>query len=262
MEAAGAWTAVIALPERVDRRLRLGPFPSARDALKFLAYAAVGAVLDGPIGPGAAVAVVVAGFVLSVWKPDGEAVDERAVSFVRWKLRPRPVEGDVTGNPDRGLPLLRAGFLRVGPSFLAVVVRTGGTPVAYLPPEELARRFELYRELLGSSEGPIAFLVTGASLRAEPFAPARTAKEEPDREARSGYVQLVELLCRRRSVRRVYVALAGIAEGPDAFARLDATAARAVERLEEFGVRPVRLRGRELAEAGRRLGWLLAGSGT
>ena len=34
----------IGLPATFDRRLRMGPFPSVRDALKFATYAAVGAI--------------------------------------------------------------------------------------------------------------------------------------------------------------------------------------------------------------------------
>ena len=42
---AGATFPDVALPVAIGRRMRLGPFPSARDALRFLAYATAGAVV-------------------------------------------------------------------------------------------------------------------------------------------------------------------------------------------------------------------------
>src|ERR1700688_4681805 len=41
---------VVGLPESLDRRMRLGPFPSARHALKFAAYAAVGGSVAAILG--------------------------------------------------------------------------------------------------------------------------------------------------------------------------------------------------------------------
>ncbi len=243
----------VAFPERTDRRLRLGPFPSARDALKFLAYAAVGAVLAPALGPGVALPLVAAGFGLAVWRPDGQAVDERALSFARWRFRSVRREAVVS---DGALsPLLRNGFFRVGPSRFAIVLRSGGTPVAYLPPGDLAHRFELYRELLRATEGPVALYVTSVPLRATPFVPVRSDSTGPDREARAGYGELVELLCRRRSGRRVYLAVAASVTGTEAVVSLEAEAARLIDRLAAFGLRAVRLKDRELADAGRRFGW-------
>ncbi len=248
-----------ALPERIDRRLRLGPFPSARDALKFLAYAAVGAVLAPVLGPEGALALAAAGFGLAVWRPDGRAVDEQALSFARWRLRSARREAVVSDGPLS--PLVRNGFFRVGPARVAIVLRSGGTPVAYLPPGDLAHRFELYRELLRATEGPLALYVTAVPLRATPFVPARPESTGPDREARAGYGELVELLCRRRSGRRVYVAVVASVTGSEAIVSLEAEAARLVDRLAAFGLRAVRLKDRELADAGRRFGWPLPPGG-
>src|SRR5208282_2604654 len=73
MEGPSAGVPVVVLPERVDRRVRLGPFPSAKDAVKFASYAAAGAVLAPFATPFAWVPVLALGFVVSVWHPDGEA---------------------------------------------------------------------------------------------------------------------------------------------------------------------------------------------
>lgn len=78
---------VVSLPERLDRRLRLGPFASARDALKFVTYSAVGAVIVPFTSPYLWLVVVAGGFAVCVVRSDGQALDERALSFVLWKIR-------------------------------------------------------------------------------------------------------------------------------------------------------------------------------
>ncbi len=244
---------VVPIPERVDRRLRLGPFPSARDALKFLCYAAVGAVAVPLVDVPGGLSVVGAGLLATLYKPDGQAWDERALSLLRWKYRSRREER-MTG-AGRQSPLLRQGLVRLAGADWVAVVRTGGAPLAYLPPAELARRFELYRDLLRGSDGRLAFLATLASIRAAPFLPPADRSLAADRDARAGYSELVALLCRRRYGRRVYFVLGGGEGGPDALARLEGQVASLLERLSGLGLRPVRLKDRGLLEAARRLGW-------
>lgn len=244
---------VVTIPERLDRRLRLGPFPSARDALKFLGYAGAAAVLDPVAGPAVALVLVALGFVVCAYRPDDVALDERAFAVLRHALRLPTDEGAVTAGAVG--PLARRGFARAGGARLAVVIRATGTPLAYLPPAELARRFERYRELLRAVTGPIALLVTTVPLSAAPMLPSRALGDGPDREARAGYAELVGLLCRRRQARRVYVALAAEDGGVDAATRLEGISRRVVDRLADFGVVPTRLYGRPLADAARRFGW-------
>jgi len=243
---------VVRLPERMDRRLRLGPFPSARDAVKFLTYAAAGAVVAPFVSPFVWLPIVGVGFGIAVWHPDGQAIDARALTYVLWKAR--SLSRGVALTPPWSA-VTRHGVVRLAPSRYAAVVRTGGCPVAYLPPADLARRFELYRDLLRSTEGRIAILTTTAPIRAAPLLPPSLSSTGPDDAARKGYVELVRLLCRRRSLRRIYFALATDSTGPDALAQLEGRVASLTERLAGFGLHPVRLIDRALQEAAFRFEW-------
>ncbi len=249
---------VIALPERIDRPLRLGPFPSARDALKFLGYAAIGALLSSTVNLPLGILVGSVGLLASLWRPDGEAWDERIAAAVRWKWR------TVRGAPpmtERGVrPLLRQGIVRLGRGEHVAIVRTAGTPVAYLPPAELARRFEQFRDVLRATEGRFALLATVTSIRREPFVPVPVPLGGPEGAARAGYSELVRLLCRRRGGRRVYFAVGGSDSGSDALARLEVQVSTLQEGLTALGLRPVRLKDRNLIDAARRFGWAAEGA--
>lgn len=242
---------VVVLPERLDRKLRLGPFPSGRDALKFASYAAVGAFLVPFAGALAWLPFLLAGGVVALWHPDGEAADERMLRFVRWKLR-RLGRGEAMTVPGAGTGAHRA-LARVPGGFVAVV-RTGGVPLAYLPPRELAERFEAFRELLRAFDGSFLWLAARAPIHAVPFLPAEPAPVGAEAPARAGYRELVEVIVRRRHLRQVYFALASEGSGSEGIQRLEAQLGTLLERLRSLGVRPVRLRDRALTEAVRRLG--------
>jgi hypothetical protein len=243
---------VIRMPERMDRRLRLGPFPSARDAVKFLSYAAAGAVVAPFVSPFVWLPLVGAGFGIAVWHPEGQPIDTRALIYVRWKGRSFFRGAALT---PRSSSVTRHGVVRLSASTHAAVLRTGGCPVAYLPPAELQRRFELYRDLLRSTEGRLALLATTAPIRAAPLLPFPPSSTSVDLAARKGYGELVRLLCRRRSLRRIYLALTTDATGPDALARLEGEVASVAERLSGFGLHPVRLTEQGLEEAAFRFDW-------
>ncbi len=244
---------IIGLPERLDRRMRLGPFPSARDALKFVTYAAAGALLSPFASPWVWIPVVLAGFAVAVWRPDGRAVDERAFAFVSWKLRsvgPRGAVREATCSP-----LVRQGLLQLASHRYVAVVRTGGTPTAYLPPNELLRRFELYRELLRSLDPSFTYLATTTPIRSQAVRPGVASIVGEEAPAVSGYSELVSLLCRRRFLRRVYFVVGTLEADAGAIGRLEGRVANLVEGLGALGLRPIRLRDRALAEAARRFGW-------
>jgi len=244
---------VIGLPERIDRRMRLGPFASSRDALKFVTYAATGALLVPFASPWVWLPVVVGGFALSVWRPDGQAIDEKAFTFLAWKLRrcvPRASGGRMTGTP-----LVRQGLLQLSSGGFVAVLRTGGTPVAYLPPDELARRFERYRELLRSLDSGFVWLAATVPIRSQAVRPGPSSGGSEERTASFGYTELVTLLCRRRLLRRIYFVLGERDAAPDAISRLEGRVAHLIEGLGTLGLRPVRLRDRSLGEAARRFGW-------
>ncbi len=257
-DAPTGWPTV-PLPERVDRPLRLGPFPSARDALKFLCYAGVGVALvplvDLPFG----LAVAAAGFLVAVHHPEGRPWDERALDVLRWKWRATSGGRMRTSKPRP--PLIHSGLVRLGEGDWVAVVRTGGVPLAFLPPSELARRFESYRDLLRASDGRLLFLATLSSIRAAPFLPPEPGGDGPDRAARAGYSELVELLCRRRHGRRIYLVVGGRESGMEGVARLEGQVALLLEHLTALGLAPVRLKDRALLEAARRLDWPVEGVG-
>jgi hypothetical protein len=253
MEESDAGSPVIVLPERLDRRMRLGPFPSSRDALKFVAYAASGALLVPFSSPWLWLPVVLGGFGIAVWRPDGRALDERLLVFVLWKFRSRTLGRRVTRA--NMCPLVRHGLLELSPHRFVAVVRLGGAPVAYLPPDELARRFELYRELLRSSDGHFAFLATTTPIRSQAVRPVTRTEGGRDSAALSGYSELVSVLCRRRLLRRVYFVVGASGGNPDTIGRLEGHIAGLVERLSSLGLRPARLRDRALSEAAHLFGW-------
>ncbi len=252
MSAADA-PLVVTLPERLDRPLRLGPFPSARDALRFLTYAAVGACLAPFVPAGLWLGVVGLGFVSSVWKPGGETVEGRAARAVSWELR-RLRGGRGMTPADLPEPSHRA-HLTLDSGARVAVVRAGGLPLAYLPSAELARRFEQFREIVRGLDGGFVLHATLAPIHAGPFVPVGQAPGGADRAARDGYRELVRLIARGRSVRRVYLAVGCTSPGSEGVGRLEANVAALMERLAALGLVPFRLRDRALAEAARRIGW-------
>ncbi len=245
----------VSVPEPLDRRARLGPFAGARDAAKFVAGAAVGAIVGLAVEPWAGVPFVVVGAIVALWRPDGEPIDGRLVAVARWTMR------KATGSPrvtaaGAGRPADPGATVRLPDGRAAAVLRCGGVPLAFLPPAELARQFDLYRELLRSVEGELIVLATAAPIHAPAIVPAGgPAIAEAERAARDGYRELVELLARRRAVRHVLLALAQAVPGEEGLRRLDAGAELLRGRLADLGVRAERLRGRPLADAARRLGW-------
>jgi hypothetical protein len=244
---------VVTIPERLDRRMRLGPFPSGRDALKFVTYAAGSAVLLPFGGATLWLPTVGVAFLLSVWRPDGEPLDRRVLAVARWKWRTlRGAAGPMT---PVGLKA-SAALLRLPDGRHAGVLRTAGVPLAYLPPAELARRFERFRELLRALEGGLQLRATLAPIHARSFLPDGPDPTPAEQRAREGYAELVTLIARRRSVRQVYLVRATAGPGAEAAHRLEAELGRLAERLAGLGLAPLRLRDRALRDGAQRIGLL------
>lgn len=250
----------VAIPERLDRRLRLGPFASARDAGTFVAVLAVGAVASLAVAPWAGLPFVVLAGLLVFWRPDGERLDETVAAVARWTLRRTGWGGRVTG--PRGRPAGRAGSLQLPDGRWAAVVRTGGVPLAFLPPSELARQFEQYRQLLRSTGEGLIVLASSAPIHAGSIAPLDPPGEEAERLAWAGYRELVGLLARRRAVRRVLIAVIDGGDGDGGGRRLETAAELLRDRLADLGLRSERLRDRSLDEAAHRLGLSPPGTAT
>ncbi|HTP56138.1 MAG TPA: hypothetical protein VML53_05705 [Thermoplasmata archaeon] len=239
------------LPERLDRPLRLGPFPSARDALKFLAWTAVGALLVPSSGPAIVVPFGLAGLGVAIVRIDGRAPDDWVVRLLRWQVRRLGGRELVTpsGTPRSG----ERSIVRRSDSLLAVV-RTAGVPLAYLPPAELARRFELYRDLLRALGGPAAIHAARTPIHPAPYLPAEPAPPGAEGVSRAGYRELVGVIVRRRSLRQVCVAIGQAGTDARSLSALEARTAELIGRLRALGLRPTRLRGHAVEEALHRMG--------
>lgn len=246
---------VVPLPAPVDRRLHLGPFPNARSALRFIAYAAVGAVAALVVGPVAWLPFLGGGFVLTAYRSDGRSLDEHVGSFVRWRLR-RSRRG--TGHRPRA-PLLRTGTVaRIGPARRVAVLTAGGVPVQFLPPAVARQLFDQYREWLRSLEEGVVLRMTSEPLADRPFRPASwVAAEGADRVARAGYQEMVRLLCRRRRRRVVEVMLWSTDPLAGARERLERRLTAVNDGLRSMGLEPDRRAGMALAQAVDRIGWPL-----
>jgi len=254
----GPWVTV---PERLDRPLRLGPFPSAREAVKFVGAVATGAVVCLAVAPWAGLPIVVLGAAVVLWRPEGEPLDARAAAALRWAWR-RQAGGSPVTDPNVPAPVAPSGTLQLPDGREAVVLQTAGVPLAFLPPPELAHQFERYRELLRSVGSGLIVAATAVPIHAGSLLPPAPEGPRPDRAALDGYRDLVTLLARRRSVRRVLLALPQELPGPEGRRRLEGAAELLAGRLADLGLRPERLRHRALTEAARRLGWSGRGGGT
>ncbi|MHB1435095.1 MAG: hypothetical protein ACYCPN_04525 [Thermoplasmata archaeon] len=242
----------IGLPERIDRPLKLGPFPSARDAVKGLAYVLVGALLIPIAGLWGWLPMIGVGLLVGLVRVDGVPLDTGLYRRARrrWRrderlARHRIPPGDPAELRWLTLPMGR----KVG------IVRAEGTPLAFLPPAELRARFAVYRELL--LDCGVGGVLIGSTLPITPTAlrPGRRSVGEREGAVRDSYAELLRLLCERRRHRRVYLALWTPETGPDALTQLDARLAAVEERFRALGASPRRLAGEELTRAARRFGW-------
>ncbi|HTW39992.1 MAG TPA: hypothetical protein VMF04_03960 [Thermoplasmata archaeon] len=252
METAPDGPPVVPVPERIDRRLRLGPFATAGDALKFVTYAAVGAVLAPLISPWLGVTIGGIGFGLSIYRPDGSALDERCATYFLWRLRSW---GGHPGMRANARPGANPHLLTLPTGDRVSIVRTNGTPTSYLPPPELARRFELFRDMIRTVRHGFAFSMELAPMRAELVIPPAHAPGREDSAGAQGYRELVTLLCRRRWVRRIDLVLRTDSAGPAGIADLETRVSSLLERLASLDIGASRLQGRALADAARRWGW-------
>ncbi|MCI4361840.1 MAG: hypothetical protein L3J77_01405 [Thermoplasmata archaeon] len=246
----------VALPRPVDRKLHLGPFPSARDALKFAGYASVGVVAIPVAGPVAVVPFAVLGFLLAIQRREGRAYDDRFAGYLAWRWRRRIHRGGSAGSLATVAPGRSA---RVGGGRIAVIVRTGGVPVAFLPTPEAVALFDGMRRWLDGLDGGLYVVADTEPVHPAPFLPVRDpGSASAEAAARDGYESVVRLLLRRRRARRVAVVLWESADRAGA-ARLDVRAGATEEALRRLGVETERVEGRALASELRRLGLAVGG---
>jgi hypothetical protein len=242
----------IGLPRPVDRKMHLGPFPSARDALKFAGYASVGLVAIPLAGAAAVVPFAAVGFLLAVHRHEGRSLDERVAGYLSWRWRRRVRRpGGPSGTSARPPPGRSA---RLGGGRIAAVVRAGGLPVSYLPQAEAIALFEGTRRWLDGLDGGLYLVADTEPLRPGPFLPApAVVAGSPEAVARDGYASVVRLLLRRRRSRRVALVLWESADRAGA-ARLDSRVSATEEALRSLGLDVERVEGRPLSAELRRLG--------
>ena len=254
---AGATFPDVALPVAIGRRMRLGPFPSARDALRFLAYATAGAVVIPFFGAIAWLPFLGAGFLLTVVPIDGTPLDlELARRVSHWHRSTIPIESPMT--PIRRS---RGAVVEVGTGAEVAVLRCRGKPIAFLPPEQLRQRFDAFRELLRSTDGGIVLATAGVPVDPTPFRPTIPHGEDGETRAARAYSEMVGLLCRRRSQRRIYVLQWDATALTGGTSRLEHRLGELAARLGHLGVEPERLAGRELTGALHRFGFANATRG-
>ena len=248
---------VVWLPEKVDPRTRLGPFASGHDALKFVGWAAVGGLVAVAVGPVWWLPFLGVGAVVTIPPWAGAAPDRRLIAYLRWRFHPE------TARP--GTDAYRAtarsveNVLELLPGRFVAMIVTGGTPVAFLPPEARREIFQAYRSLLRSVEPGSVVTMGVEPLPTKPFLPPGAADPPNpcEREPRQGYVEMVRLLCRRRFRRRVRWLFWGGGSGSD-LRQLDARVRTVQRSLQAMGVDSQRLSGADLERHLRALGWSLA----
>lgn len=240
--SAGA-ALLVDCPEASGRPSRLGPFPSSRDALKFGAWAAVGAAGATVAGPLLAVVFAVIGFGLAVSRIDGRPLDSRLESYLRWQYRRRRRR------------TAREPPLRFGPGGTTTVVdgeslaavQVDGIPIAFLPADSARALFDSFRGLLRGLTGESAMLVR---LHPLGHAPCRLGLTTPvraaERRAADGYAEMAELLLRRRQRRAVLWVFRRPGTDADAAALAERDAAFVHERLGAMGIGCRSLRAPEL----------------
>jgi hypothetical protein len=231
--------------------MRLGPFPSVRQALKFATFSALAVVAGSLFGPLWSVPLLGGGFVLAAYRAGGEGLDERAAARLGFSLR------------SRGRPLPHSGEAARGPygswvpGRLIAVVATGGVPVAFLPPNDARSLFDHFRTLLNHlPEGVV--IVAGVDpvhLEDLPETPSTPLAGSLEANARHGYAEMRRLLAQKRHHRRVLLALWVDARPAGAARQLDRSAERLSEDLRQMGLVPERVRDRALLRASTAFGW-------
>ena len=186
---------VVGLPESLGRRMRFGPFPSARHALKFAAYAAVGGAVAAAVGAIWTVPFLGAGFFLSVYQPDGRALDARLGEYAQYRWRSRPGDGSPRRSPVE--PGGDGPYVTSVPGQLVAILSVRGLPVAFLPPSDARSLFESYRELLRTVDPGLLLHMGVEPVSERPFLPPRGRPEtgRPEETARRGYAEMVAVLC-------------------------------------------------------------------
>lgn len=221
--------------------------------MRFAAYAAVG-ILTLPIGgPLLWLPFVGGAFLLSVYRPDGKGLDERAGDYVRWRWRRRRPSAP---RPPRHPSGPNDGVVRLPGPHLVAVLEAGGVPTRFLPPADARELFDRYRTLLRSVDRGLYLRVGVSPIPLGGFRlPSMDLTGPREQAARDGYEEMVRLLLRRRLRRRVRLVAHEPGRGVEAARRLESTIEGLSGRLWALGVPHERLDGAELRSVLEEIGW-------
>jgi hypothetical protein len=232
----------IPIPPPLLRDPRFGPFPSARDGLKFLLIAALGGGVAAVAGALTWLPFLAGGFVVAVYRPDGWSLDERATAWVRWQSRSGETGARPTPPPGPGSPALKDRSGR-----WVAALEAEGIPVAFLPPLDRRRLFDGYTGLLRAID-PDAFVLVGSvPRRAAPVLPRPRGKPGPEATAAAGYTEMVRLLLRRRRARRVLLVVGSRSGGRAGLDQLSTTLQGVAAGLDAMEVPYRRVSAEEIA---------------
>lgn len=218
------------------RRLHLGPFGSGRDLTKFLCFAIVGAAVAALSSVFLWLPFLGVGLAIAYFRVEGQSLDDYALQYCRYRWRT-----DVVPRGRSHAPSARTkseGGERSGLSSL----RTGGIPLAYLPPADLERIFEQWRSVLSAVDRPLSCRMRCERFSPLPFLPAFADAGEGESGAQHAYAELVRSLLRNRYRRVVDLVLWSDPTDPHfEDAGPDAPITDLAEALERLGIPTARV---------------------
>ena len=197
MEFAPADLSAIPVRQLVPRRLRLGPFASGRDLVKFLCFATIGAAAAAVTSALLWLPFLAAGAIIAFLRIEGQTLDDFALGYWRFRQRCSGSACRVSAAPG---PRASRSRRRTNLS-----LRAGGIPIAYLPPADLQRLFDGWRSALSAIDGSIGVRTRAELFSPLPFLPTFESPPGEERAALESYRELVRALLRRRYRRVVDV---------------------------------------------------------
>jgi hypothetical protein len=197
MGFAPADVAAIPVHHLAQRRLRLGPFGSGRDLVKFLCIATVGATVAAVTSAVVWLPFLAIGATIALVRVEGQTIDDYALGYCRFRWRSAVASRGAEGAPPAG----RSSGTSSGNSPFSI--RAGGIPIAYLPPPELEHLFQEWRSTLAAFDHPVGCRMRGELFSSLPFLPVSTEARGIERAALDSYRELVRALLHERYRRAV-----------------------------------------------------------
>jgi hypothetical protein len=180
------------------RRLRLGPFGSGRDLVRFLGIATIGAIVAAVSFAVVWLPFLAIGATVAFVRVEGQTLDEFAIGYCRFRWR-----SAVGTRQAAGASPLTPRPPRTSSEGPPRSIQAGGIPIAYLPPSELQRLFEEWRTTLATFDRPIGCRMRGERFSPLPFLPRSSPRGGAEAAVLESYREMVRLLLRHRHRRVV-----------------------------------------------------------